>query len=236
MRKYISVFVSLFLLSPNLSSSEIKQAGNSEGIILSWIGGHTLYRNVLGQWEGFYRDLVKINGEIGLAVLGRGEYYYVLKVDFDKLLVDCVYITDRIAQSGAGISAGVCGLNTELEEGYADLSQKYLEIFQASVYSFSTELLVQENKSQDFLLGDIGEVKVYDRYVSSRQLENAKSEKYVRTTLGCYFFKENEVFLVYTQGEKLRLSYLELVSRLDPLETRRFLESDLKVLAKNDCG
>ncbi|MFJ4375263.1 hypothetical protein ACIP1T_21995 [Pseudomonas japonica] len=130
---------------------------------------------------------------------------------------------------------GVCGLNGELEYWYADLAQKYSEILQGSVYSFNTSLVASGTRNIDFLLGEVGDVEIYDRYHSARELADAVPEKYIKVGSGCFFLGKTDAFLMFRYVHKLKPTYLELLVSLDPLATKRLEESDLKGLARNEC-
>ncbi|QXN52586.1 MULTISPECIES: hypothetical protein [Pseudomonas] len=194
------------------------------------------YHGLTGSKEGVYRTLITINDLPALQVSGRDDFYYTLTVDGARLYIDCAYADARNSSNGARVSAGVCGLRIEPGAEYEDVAQDFSNKWQETIFSFDTQDISSDGYSRDYLLGEIGGVKIYDRYSSLSDLENAMPKKIIRGPSGCYDFQNKVGFMVFLNGPGKKPMYLDLIDFKGPIQVQRMQGEDLRRLAAEDCN
>ena len=236
MEKMCYLAIGLLLSCPQVLPGETKTTHiDNEGLTSNNESTTSHYQDVIGEWYGFSRELISINGEIGLIALGRGEYYFTLTTQKNRTLIDCIYVNERNKQNGAGISVGLCNSNLNLDQTYIEAAQYQSNIFGESIYSFDTSPVSRGLKSK-FLLGKIGKVEIYDSYESENDLMKSSPRKYIRSADGCLSMKDTTAFLVFMAPNNTTPSYLDVVTSHSPMTIKRFDESDLIKMATEKCG
>jgi hypothetical protein len=219
----------------NATATEIDVDQKSGSLILRAKHRTVVYEDVVGEKNGFDRSLILINGSPALSVFGRDSFYYTLITDGEKIYIDCAYSDVRNIENGAKVAAGACGLARELGEGFEEVAQEFANIWQRKIYGFDTQPLYRVAGAHKFLLGRIGEIAVYDRYLSTEELENATPQKYIKSSNGCFNFGASSGFLVFLEGGSINPVYLDLLKSEDPLTFERLDQDRLKLLAGGDC-
>lgn len=199
-------------------------------------GHKRTYHNLTGSKDGSYRSLIKIDDSPALQVSSRDDFYYTLSVDNTELYIDCVYADARNASNGARVSAGVCGLNIEPDTEYEYIAQDLSNKWQETVFSFDTKNLSSDGYSRDYLLGEIGNIKIYDRYTSFSALENAIPRKIIKGPSGCFDFQNKVGFVIFLKGATGQPKYLDLFDFKTPMNTQRMQEDELGRLAVESCN
>lgn len=194
-----------------------------------------IYEDITGNKNGLDRVLTDINGLPALMVRSRYDFYYTLLIHNGKILIDCAYFDARNNNNGARASAGVCGLNRELDNRYDEIAQNYLNDLRSSIFSFDTQSIINNGTGSDFLLGKIGEIEIFDRYSSVSSLENSSPQKVVKNRHGCFNFETSTGFLVFMNKDNLRLEYFDVLHAEEPMKLQRMQEQDLKKLAVGKC-
>ncbi|MHC5352536.1 hypothetical protein [Metapseudomonas furukawaii] len=212
-------------------SDEIKPGGESGSIVFL---GKT-YRDITGSKDGFYRELMSINGEPALFSGNRDSLYFPLKLSNGMLLIDCVYVDSRNMHNGARVFIGVCGLGRPLNSEYSSIAYEYSDRWIERVFSFDTSTVFREGKPTSFLLGKIGDIGIYNRYSSVEALEGATPEIYIKSDRGCYSFGEIKAFLVFNKGDEKQPSYLDVLRSHDPMVLQRLQAEDLRNIAIDKC-
>lgn len=198
--------------------------------------GKKIYEGIIGEKDGFQRSLIAINRAPALQVNSRFEFYYTLTVVEDEITIDCAYFDGRNIYNGARASAAMCGLNVILERNYDEIAQNYSNGWRNSIFSFDTSLMIERAEAEDFLIGRIGSVEIYDRYSSLSSLENASPRKIIKTREGCFDFGNAVGFLVFLNKNAPILRYLDVVRSEEPKIFQRLQEADLKALAVEKCS
>lgn len=210
--------------------------GSSPGsIVLHNNGREKIYENVIGNKDGFGRSLISVNGASALHVSSRYDYYYTLVVEEGGVLVDCAYFDGRNSYNGARATGGVCGLSKPLNSDYDEIAQVYSNEWRSSIFSFDTREVIESGEGRDFLLGRIGEVEIFDRYVSADALENALPQKIIRSRSGCFNFREAVGFPVLLDKNESGFLYLDVLRSEEPMLLQRMGEQDLKDIAVEKC-
>jgi hypothetical protein len=208
---------------------------DSGGVILRGEEYSENYFDIIGDKEGFDRRLIKLNGFPALQISGRDEFYYTLAVRARELLIDCAYANARNIYNGARVSAGVCGLNTLLTNTYEEIGLVYSNQWQQSIFSFDTRHMFETGRGEDFLIGKIGGVEVFDRYFSISSLENSYPQKVIQSASGCFDFGSAVVFLVFERSDVNTPKYLDVFQSVEPMQFQRMQEADLVELAVDEC-
>jgi hypothetical protein len=232
---YTPVFLFLFLACSKVNAGEIVGENKTGSLILHSNGRQVVYENIIGGKEGFERRLIEINGFPALQVMARYNFYYTLVIREGGVLIDCAYFDARNTYNGARASAGMCGLNVQLSEVYDEIAQEYSNEWRASIFSFDTSPVFEKGRATNFLLGKIGGVEIYDRYLSAEALENASPQKYIKSASGCFNFGDAVGFLVFLNDDKRQLKYLDVLQSVEPMKLQRMQERDLKNLAVDKC-
>lgn len=217
--------------------AEITEGKSVGSIMLHSNGddGEKIYEEIIGEKDGFQRNLITINGVPALQVNSRFEFYYTLIVVGGEVTIDCAYFDGRNIYNGARASAAMCGLNARLERNYDEIAQIYSNDWRKSIFSFDTSSIVEKAEAEDFLLGRIGSVEIYDRYSSLDSLEGASPRKFIKTSEGCFDFGSAVGFLVFLNKDTPHLRYLDVLRSEDPKVFQRLQEADLKTLAVDKC-
>ncbi|MEX6667016.1 hypothetical protein [Pseudomonas sp. W2-17] len=224
------------LVSTGLSAAFSLSSSTDEETLIADVDGREFrYPNIIGDRYGLSTGVTLINNAPALFAFGRDSYYYTLKADTLGAFIDCAYADGRNSRNGAGVLAGMCGLNAKIVEDSQSIAQGFANTWMYSVYGFDTWPMISNKTSGDFLLGKIGEVEVYDRYASMDDLLNAKPEKYVKTSLGCYYFKQKLAFLVFNKPRPDTPVYLDVIRSHDPFLLDRLTEVKLKKMAVRKC-
>lgn len=234
---YLIVCVSMLFLALSeeaTASYSLLEAGDG-ALILQDHNRETLYKNITGDRHGVFRGITEINGAPALFSLGRGDYYFTLYRKSADLLINCAYSDDRNTQNGARVRAGICNLDAPLNEAFEEIGQQYSSQWEASVYSFDTSKLIEDNQSTDFLLSHVGTVAIYDRYPSREALENSNPVTFVKSTQGCFYFNDNRVYLIFSQHNH-SAEFLDIMTSADPLTFERLNEKALTQLAREKCN
>lgn len=194
-----------------------------------------VYPGITGQKDGFYRELIILNGKPALSVGLRHDSYYTLSFESGNVSIDCAYHDERNKYNGARLTAGICGLGKYLEESYAHVAQSYSDRWWLKMFSFDTSVVYKQGQVADFFLGEIGGVNIYDRYSSAESLENAAPEKVLKGSGGCFYFGDHTIYLTFLDEEHPRLKYLDVLVSQSPMVFKRLDERDLIELAVNRC-
>lgn len=227
-----------FLLAccTELSASEIVIGSEEGSVVLRDEGREVVYANIVGDRFGVDRSLIKLNGLPALQVIARGNYYFTLLVKGGGVVIDCAYSDARSIYNGARIGLGVCGIDLPLSETFDEIAHIYSSSFLDSIYSFSTESIYKTGKGEDFLLGTVGGVEIYDRYFSVGSLEASSPQKVIKSSLGCFSFGNSLVFLVFLKEDLRKIKYLDVLRAEGALELERLYGGDLKRMAINRCS
>lgn len=172
-KKSVFGLLTLIVICSKVAAGEIVSGKTPGSIMLRDNGREVVYENITGVKEGFDRRLMDINGSPALQVIARYNFYYTLVIEEDGLLIDCAYFDVRNTYNGARASAGMCGLNMQLSEVYDEIAQDYSNKWRAAIFSFDTRPVFEKGMATNFLLGEIGDIEIYDRYPSAEALENA---------------------------------------------------------------
>ncbi|MEN4750833.1 hypothetical protein ABEH28_13825 [Pseudomonas sp. Ps21-P2] len=223
-------------MSTGLSADFSLSSSADNTILTARVDGHEFkYPDIIGDQDGLWTTDGLINNAPALYVLGRDSYYYTLKTHAGGVHIDCAYADARNSTNGARVLAGMCGLDERIIEDFQVIAQNYSNDWQDSVYGFDTWPMISNKTSGDFLLGKIGKVEVYDRYASMDDLLNAKPEKYVKTSLGCYYFKQKLAFLVFNKPRPDKPVFLDVIRSHDPFLLDRLTEAKLTKMAVRKC-
>ncbi|MBD8708841.1 hypothetical protein IFT47_19620 [Pseudomonas sp. CFBP 13711] len=223
-------------MSTGLSADFSLSSSADNTILTARVDGHEFkYPDIIGDQDGLWTTDGLINNAPALYVLGRDSYYYTLKTHAGGVHIDCAYADARNSTNGARVLAGMCGLDERIIEDFQVIAQNYSNDWQDSVYGFDTWPMISNKTSGDFLLGKIGEVEVYDRYASIDDLLNAKPEKYVKTSSGCYYFKQKLAFLVFNKPRPDKPVFLDVIRSHDPFLLDRLTEAKLTKMAVRKC-
>ena len=223
-------------MSTGLSADFSLSSSADNTILTARVDGHEFkYPDIIGDQDGLWTTDGLINNAPALYVLGRDSYYYTLKTHAGGVHIDCAYADARNSTNGARVLAGMCGLDERIIEDFQVIAQNYSNDWQDSVYGFDTWPMISNKTSGDFLLGKIGKVEVYDRYASMDDLLNAKPEKYVKTSLGCYYFKQKLAFLVFNKSRPDKPVFLDVIRSHDPFLLDRLTEAKLTKMAVRKC-
>ncbi|MGA3682923.1 hypothetical protein [Pseudomonas graminis] len=223
-------------MSTGLSADFSLSSSADNTILTARVDGHEFkYPDIIGGQDGLWTTDGLINNAPALYVLGRDSYYYTLKTHAGGVHIDCAYADARNSTNGARVLAGMCGLDERIIEDFQVIAQNYSNDWQDSVYGFDTWPMISNKTSGDFLLGKIGKVEVYDRYASMDDLLNAKPEKYVKTSLGCYYFKQKLAFLVFNKPRPDKPVFLDVIRSHDPFLLDRLTEAKLTKMAVRKC-
>lgn len=236
--KIVKVLLGLMCLSMaiEVNAAFSISSNDEDGTLIAYVDGREFtYPNVIGDQDGLWTTDGLINNTPALSVLGRSSYYYTLKADARGAYIDCAYADGRNSTNGAGVLAGMCGLNAKIVEDFQSTAQEFANTWMHSVYAFDTWPMISNKASGDFRLGKIGKVEVYDRYASMDDLLNAKPEKYVKTSSGCYYFKQKQAFLVFNKPQPDKPAYLDVIRSHDPFLLNRLTEEQLTKMAVNRC-
>lgn len=224
-------------MSTGLSADFSLSSNADDSILTARVDGHEYkYPNIIGDQDGLWTTDGLISNAPALYVLGRDSYYYTLKAHAGEgAYIDCAYAEARNSTNGAGVLAGMCGLNGKIVEDFQETAQHYSNEWQGSVYGFDTWPMISNKTSGDFLLGKIGKIEVYDRYASMDALSDAKPEKYIKASSGCYYFKQKLAFLVFNKAQPDKPVYLDVIRSRDPFLLSRLTEEKLQKMAVNKC-
>ncbi|MEN5032640.1 hypothetical protein [Pseudomonas sp. Ps21-P2] len=236
--KIVKVLLGLMCLSmaTGVNAAFSISFNDKDGTLTAHVSGQEFqYPNIIGDRYGLSTGVKLINNAPALFAFGRDSYYYTLKADARGAYIDCAYADGRNSRNGAGVLAGMCGLNAKIDEDSQSIAQELANTWMHSVYAFDTWPMISNKTSGDFLLGKIGKVEVYDRYASMDDLSNAKPEKYVKTSSGCYYFKQKQAFLVFNKAQPDKPVYLDVIRSHDPFLLDRLTEAKLTKMAVNRC-
>ncbi|WP_223533269.1 MULTISPECIES: hypothetical protein [unclassified Pseudomonas] len=229
MTKYFPLLLSLLLLACSKAASrEIVSGQTPRSIILRDSNSEVIYKNIVGDKEGFDRKLITINDSPALRASARYKFYYTLTPKENEILIDCAYFDVRNIYNGARVSTAICGLNTQLTENYDEIAQDYSNTWRESFFSFDTKEIFETGIGKDFFLGKIGEIEIFDRYPSANSLENSAPQKIIKSRSGCFNFADAVGFLVFINKDKPTLHYLDVLRSEDPVRLQRIQEQDLK--------
>lgn len=187
-------------------------------------------KDIFGEKDGVDRVLVTINGQSAIFVLGRDSYYYTLRLDGVRVMVDCVYVDGRNIYNGARISVGGCGLGTLLESNFYEIGMELLAEQSRDVYSFDTKAVAHGGGR--YLIGELNGVEFLDEYLSKESLMNSRPNKLVRWRGRCYKFDTDLVFLIKVGGA---IRYVDVVRSLDPMKLQRLDGDDVRRLVVDRC-
>lgn len=224
--KFLILFLTIFQCQAK--TTRIKEDITSGSLVFD---GHR-YLDVIGVKDGVYRAMISINGAPSLYVGGQDEIYYTLEGLSDRLFINCAYIDKRNKYNGASIEFGICALGLLLSNDYSSSVYAYGDIWN-KIFSFDTSIV--KKHGSDFFIGKIGEIAVFNRYISIDALERSAPETYIKSISGCHSFGEKKVFLVFHKGNLKNPLYLDVLQSTDPMELKRLKESDLKKLAIERC-
>ena len=227
-----AIFFLIFLPVKSLAH-EVYSDQITQSIIFNSDGKISDYSGVLGDRDGFYRGLTTVNGQPALFSLGRDDYLFTLVIRDGSLVIDCMYADTRNNMNGARVTVGRCGLERPLKPEFDDEIQLFANEMKESIYGFDTKA-VGNNVQRDFLLGNIEDIFVYDRYYSAEDLENAAPRKFIRAGQGCFFFDDDVVFTISSKREASML-YLDVRKSEDPTIFQRLGVEALRALAVNSC-
>ncbi|MDO7930431.1 hypothetical protein Q6A51_27045 [Pseudomonas sp. KFB-139] len=179
MNTKIALFMLCVFLGSAHASELVKNAGNevyevdkknTQDLKVSWSGGSTIAKGVIGEKGEITRDLVSFNGKKALhyenlASRTQFEAYVTLKINNNELLVDCVYGNIRSEQNGTLINKAVCGLNEKLIADYEQFIYEYSEVWKGEVALAATKSLMQDPSTpasvEDAVIKDIKISRIY---------------------------------------------------------------------------
>ncbi|MEB2519731.1 hypothetical protein D3C76_1105200 [compost metagenome] len=234
-RKAIFILMGLMLVWSKAGAWQLVGEKSTGNILLRDEGGGSSYANIIGEKEGFDRRFITLNGFAALQVSGRDDFYYTLAVRGREVFIDCAYANARNIYNGAQVTAGMCGLNKPLEQAYDEVGTRYSNQWQQSIFSFDTKSLFETGRAQDFLIGVIGNVEVFDRYFSIYSIENSSPQKVIKSASGCFYFGSAMVFLVFEKSSANTPRYLDVFQSVGPIRLQRMQEADLERLAVDEC-
>lgn len=229
-------FLSSILISKLVIAGELIKGSEAGSIILRDVDGETMYRHIIGSDYSVNRSLITINESPALLVLSKDTFYFTLSIKNQKIAIDCAYSDKRNNYNGARMTVGMCGLNSPLDENYIEIAEHNSNKWWSSIYSFDTRPVFQDGLATDFFLGSIGDLEIYDRYVSKESLINSSPQKYVKGPLGCHYFGSTVAFLVFSNKDNSKPQYLDLLQSEEPIKLQRLKENDLKKIAINKCS
>ncbi|QPN43422.1 hypothetical protein I5S86_17890 [Priestia aryabhattai] len=222
---WIGVFVSFGLQA---SDVVIEERGRDLYVRSSSVE-HSV-KDVFGDRDGVDRVLMTINGQSAIFVFGRDSYYYALRFDGVRVMVDCVYVDGRNIYNGARISVGECGLGTLLESNFYEVGMELLAEQIRDVYSFDTK--ASAHGGGRYLIGELNGVEFLDEYLSKESLIDSRPNKLVRWRGRCYKFDTDLVFLTKVGGG---IRYVDVVRSLDPMKLQRLDGDDVRRLVVDRC-
>lgn len=204
-------------------------------IVVDEAGHRKVYENIVGDDYDVLRSLSTINGSPSIVILGRDFQYLTLAPERDQIVIDCAYFDTRNNYNGAKMTAGICGLHSPLDETYSDVAWQYSNHIQQSVFSFDTRPVVDGLTPGSFLLGNIEDIEIFDRYASVTTLANASPKKYIKGPDGCFDFGTAVGFLVFLNKDAPELKFLDLLESQEPMTLKRMSHGDLIKLAVDEC-
>lgn len=191
---------------------------NSQDLRVSWPGGSTVAKGVLGEKGEITRDLVNFNGRKALhyenlASRTQFEAFVTLKRRDNELLVDCVYGNIRSEQNGALINKAVCGLDKKLLADYEQVIYKYSEIWKNEIAPTAMTSLIQTpSTSASIEEASIEDIKILRTYRTREDLQfNVPATMVVRNERS-NSFESNVVFTVYQKSNLKKPSHLEVAT------------------------
>lgn len=218
-----------------LNASELNAYVRNEQLIIKVEGHEFVYRDLLGKQGGFYGAVIPFNGKFALSLLGRDRFLFTLDYQGGRPVIDCIYADARNKRNGARVTAGACGFDVGVTARFADIAHGLSTYWKNTVYGFNTRPIFENAKGEDFLLGYVGDVAVYDRYGSTEDMINSSPRKFVKTHRGCFYFGDATVYLMFSEeGESPE--YLDVETSVDPTVLTRLGIEDLRKKAVDKCS
>ena len=225
-----SVFLDRYFFSSGLQASDVVVEERGRDLYVRNSSMEHSFKDIFGDKDGVDRALVAINGQSAIFVLGRDSYYYTLRLDGVRVMVDCVYVDGRNIYNGARILVGECGLGTLLESNFYELGMELLAEQSRDVYSFDTKTVAHGGGR--YLIGEINGVEFFDEYLSVESLMDSRPNKLVQWRGRCYKFDTDLVFLTKVGGG---IRYVDVVRSLDPMKLQRLDGDEVRRLVVDRC-
>lgn len=144
------------------------------------------YTNIIGETDGFYRELIKIDSKPSLYSAADGENYYTLEVRENNLYIDCLYSDFRSSTNGLRVRRGVCGLNKILDSKYVDWAFEYTNAWQAEISKIDTTSLLEKKEPIEISANQDPDIKVKQIYSKLSDLENSTPNYVIEAAGKCY--------------------------------------------------
>ncbi|MDK4198364.1 hypothetical protein QKY98_04460 [Pseudomonas sp. HR1] len=184
---YIVVFLSFMALSNLAGAVEIEVEKISEKDVTFKLENKALkYTNIIGEMDGSYRELIRIDSKPSLYSAADGENYYTLKVKENNIYIDCLYSDFRSSTNGLRVRRGVCGLNKILDSEYVDWAFEYTNAWQAETSKMDTTSLLEKKEPIEISANQGPNIKVKQIYSKLSDLENSTPNYVIEAAGKCY--------------------------------------------------
>jgi len=184
---YIVAFLSLMALANLADAVEIEVEKISEKDVTFKLENRALtYTNIIGEMDGSYRALIKIDSKPSLYSAADGENYYTLEVKENNIYIDCLYSDFRSSTNGLRVRRGVCGLNKTLDSKYVDWAFEYTNAWQAEISKMDTTSLLEKKEPIEISANQDPDIKVKQIYSKLSDLENSTPNYVIEAGGKCY--------------------------------------------------
>ena len=195
--KYIVIVLSFLVLSLSAYAGEIETKKINDRDLSFKTGSTSLtYTNIIGEMDGFFRDLIEINSQPSLFSAAKGETYYTLVAQDNHIKIDCLYSDLRSPENGIRIRRGICGLDQTLGSNYTESALEYTDEWQSEVSQLNTVPLLEHGKPIEFVLNKDSEIEIRQRYSNISDLENSTPDSIVIISGTCYNLGKKNLYMV----------------------------------------
>lgn len=238
MKKYTIIAITAYLITSGGYAQENFTAKVREGSseIAFHMGEYDKnYSDIVGDKNGTYRDLIRVDGRPALFSSSRAESIYTLYTLDGNVLIDCVYTNFRSQYSGVTVRKAVCGLNEELTPNYAEIPYKYLSKWQEQVDGLDisqtrekgAQLKIEDTTKSGFKLKTI--------YRTMTDLENGTPLTYIESSDLCYLANQKDAYLVYDNKNISIPDKIQIIGNEDNIITRNVNNEYISSLPESDC-
>lgn len=219
----------------NAEALELEAVEGQDNLLIKVEGHVYRHEHLLGMQGGSYNGITSVNGKPALFSYGQDKFLFTLLPRHGKPVIDCIYADARNKRNGARVTAGACGFDVVVTTRFADIAHGLSTYWKNTVYGFNTRPIFENARGEDFLLGYVGDVAVYDRYGSTEDMINSSPRKFVKTHRGCFYFGDAMVYLMFSEeGESPE--YLDVETSVDPTVLTRLGVEDLRKKAVDKCS